>query len=127
MYTHTLTRKITTPGRSVNAENTFSGDGQSSRTISVPDSTSDKLVNLAMDVSQIQCIYMKSDQDLTVETNDGAAPDDTINLLADKPYVWHAGSYFANLLTVDVTKLYLTNNSGAEAMFELEVVVDSTP
>ena len=126
-FAHTITEKVLTSGRELTAPNAFSGDGQVSLSVEIPDSTNDQLVDLALNVSEIKAIYMKSDQDLTVETNDGSSPDNTINLLAGVPYVWHENSYFTNLLTVDVTALYLSNSSGATATFELEAVYDSTP
>ncbi len=124
-FTHTLSLKVTTAGRNILAEIELSDDGQTSRTIEVAQDSTDLLVNLAIDVSQIQSIYMKSDQDLTVKTNDSGAPDNTLNLLADQPYIWWSGCLFTNLLTVDITALYLTNT--AAATLEIEVVVDSTP
>lgn len=127
VFTHRITRKVATAGLSISSEKAYTGDGQGSRDIAIPDSTTDLQVDISIDVSQIQAIFMLSDKDLTLETNDGATPADVINLKAGVPYVWHAGSYFTNLLATDVTKLFLTNNSGSAARFQLEVVVDSTP
>lgn len=126
-FSHTILKNWSGNGRTLGSSNTFTGDGQESRAVAVPPTTSDQLVNFAMDVDQIKSIYMKSNVDLTVETNSDSAPDDTIELLAGIPYIWHTGSYFTNLLTTDVTALYLTNDGAVAAAFELEVVHDSTP
>lgn len=126
-FTHTLEEKISTSGNTVQTSNAFSGDGQVSLEVSVPDSETDMLVDLALNVSEIKSVFITSDQDLTLETNDGSTPDDTLSLVADVPYVWHENSYFSNLLTTDITALYLTNASGATANFKLEAVYDATP
>jgi len=126
-FQHTITEKVTRDGQSVTSENTFTGSGQISINETIQDGQTDKLINFALDVSQIQSIYIVSDQDLTLETNDGTTPDDTINLVANKPYIWYQGSYFTNLLTTDITALYATNSSGADATLQIEVVYDATP
>ncbi len=127
-FTQTLIEEVKTEGRSIRKELEFTGDGQlPSRSVDVPDSAVDQLVNMAIDVSQLQLIIINSDQDLTLETNDGTTPTDTINLLANKPYIWDVKSYFTNLLTADVTAFYFTNSSGADAVVDVAGVEDATP
>jgi hypothetical protein len=126
--THNLGLNWSGGGLSLSASNSYSGTGEANIVAeSVPDSTTDQQVNIALDVSAIQAIYIKSSTALMVETNSATVPDDTITLVADVPYIWHTGSYFTNLLTTDVTALFLTNASGAAATFELRCVYDSTP
>ncbi len=126
--THILTQSIYTGGRTVVQQNSYSGGSQVNvADEAIADQESDKLVAFAVDVSQIKCLFMLSDEDLTVETNDGAAPDDTIALKADEPYIWHSDSLDTCLLTQDVEKLYVTNASGAVATLNIECVYDSTP
>lgn len=126
-FTHTITQKVTSGGNTVTADNSYSGGAQVSLDESIPDSSTDLLVVVALDVSKIQSIYILSDQDMTLETNDGTTPADTINLLAGKPYIWHIGSYFTNLLATDVTAFYMTNASGSSAQLKMEAVLDPTP
>lgn len=114
-------------GSSVSSSQAFTGDGLDSRSVSVPDSSTDMLVNLAIDVSQIQAMIFKSDQAVTIETNDGTTPDDTISLTAGNPLVWINTSYYSNPLGTNVTAIYVTNSSGAAATLEIEVLVDATP
>lgn len=126
--THNLGVNWSGGGLSLSASNAYSGTGEANILAeSVPDSTTDQQVNVAIDVSAIQSVYILSDQALTVETNNGTTPDDTITLVANTPYIWHTGSYFTNLLTTDVTALFLTNASGSTATFDLRCVYDSTP
>ena len=113
----------------VTSQKTYSAESNVTLEVAVPDSTTDKEVVVAIDVSQLVSIVMVSDQDLTIETNDGDTPDDTIALAANVPYVWNADQYgYADTkLTVDVTALYLTNASGAAATFRAEILQDPTP
>ena len=127
VFSQTITEIVAASGVGISSSNTFSGDGRSGRSVTVPASTTDHFVDLAINVSEIQSIYMVSDQALTVETNSASVPDDTIVLIAGRPYIWSVNSYFANLFTTDVTALYLTNAVGTDAVFQLEVVVDATP
>lgn len=126
--THDLGLNWAGGNTSLSSSQTFTGTGEANIVAeTVADSVTDKQVNIAIDVSEIQSIYILSSQDLTLETNNGGAPVDTIALLAGVAYIWHTGSYFTNLLTTDVTALFLTNASGATATFDLRCVYDSTP
>jgi hypothetical protein len=126
-FSHTISVNWSSGNRSITADNSYSGDAQASVDVSIPDSSTDMLVNFALDVSQIKAIYIKSDQDITLETNNGTTPDDTINLTAGVPYIWTTDSYDTCKLTTDVTALYATNSSGSEANLQIEVVKDDTP
>lgn len=125
-FTHTIGRNWASGSRSIEAANGYSGDAQESLDVNVADSETDFEVAFQLDVSQIQAIYIKSDQDLILETNSGGSPVDTLALLAGKPYVWTADDLWVNLLTTDITALFLTNASGSTARFQLEVVSDPT-
>ena len=125
--THTLLQQVTGAGRTVQKSNDYSGDGEVNRSVDVPDSSTDKLMNIAIDVSQIKLIYIVSDQAMLIETNADDGSVDVITLVANQPYIWKTGDYFTNLLTTDVTCFYLTNSSGSAAVLDVLVVTDSTP
>ena len=96
--------------------------------VSIPDSSTDKAVAIGgIDVSQVVSVYIHSTQDITLETNDGTTPDDTISLTADVPLIWCTDCPYSNPLTTDVTALYATNASGADAVLNIQVVQDGTP
>lgn len=84
-------------------------------------------INFDLDVSACKSFYLVSDQDVTFETNSGAAPDNTISLKANEPYVWHDTSYDSFLLTVDVTSIFITNASGSTATIYCVALFDVTP
>lgn len=126
-FTHSIGQSWAGSGRGISGTISNAAEGQQSIGVTVPDSTTDMQVDIAIDVSETKSIYMKSDQALTVETNNGGAPVDTIVLIANQPYVWYTNSYFTNQLETDVTALFLTNASGSAATFELELLEDPTP
>lgn len=79
----------------------------------VPASTTDQLYTLAIDVSEIQTLFLYTDGALTLETNSSSAPDQTLTFAANKPLVWVYGMPSTNPLTTDVTKFYLTNGTAS--------------
>lgn len=87
--------------------------------VSVPASTTDQLYAIAIDVSNLESIFLYTDGALTIETNSGSAADDTIVFsAANMPLVWVNG--FPTVdgtsqipLDVDVTAFYLTNATGS--------------
>jgi len=128
MATHTLRWEVTNNGTVRTTTKSYTGtlsvtvDGET-----VADSQTDQLLVMSLDVSAVKSFWMVSDQALTVETNDGTTPADTIVLVANVPYVWCTDSYDTFLLGTDVTALYLTNASGSTATLKIEAVVDPSP
>lgn len=88
-------------------------------------SASDFLVNIAIDVSAAKLIYIVGTGAMTLETNSSSAADNTITLVADQPYVWTNVCLMTNLLTVDVTAIYVTSTPGGT--LSITVVQDATP
>lgn len=125
-FTHTLARTWLGSGRSIESPTTQQGDAQESLNLTIPADSTDLLVALQLDVSQLQLFYMVSDKDVTFKTNSDSVPDETINLVAGRPYVWAFGDYAANLLETDITAIYLTRGSGDDAQFQLEALSDPT-
>lgn len=128
MATHTVTLGIDGSGvrRSKNISNTQAGvaliDGET-----VATGETDYEINFDLDVSACKSFWLESDQDVTFETNSGAAADDTIPLKANKPYVWHTDDYNSFLLGTDVTSVFITNASGSTATIYCVALFDVTP
>lgn len=93
----------------------------------VADSETDYEIDLDIDVSEIVACFLLSTEDVTFETNSGAAADDSISLLADQPYIWHDTDYDSCLLTTDITSVFITNSSGSEATVKMWFLYDPTP
>lgn len=93
---------------------------------SIADSTTDGLVACTVDVSQLKaCMIVADGGDMTLETNNGAAPTDTISLLNGVPFVW-SSDYLAAHFSGDITALYMTNASGSASVLTAWFVVDPT-
>ena len=85
-------------------------------------------INFDLDISACVSFYLVSDQDVTFETNSGSSADDTIALLADKPYVWYTNAYDVCLITTDITAgVFITNASGETATIYCVALYDVTP
>ncbi len=126
-FTHSITRRVVTSGQSLETTTTLTADGQQSVSVDVLDAETDKLVEFDVLIADLKSIFIRCTQDMTVKTNSAGTPDDTLTLLKGQAYVWHVGSYFTNLITVDVSKLYVTNASGSDGKLEIEAVYDATP
>jgi hypothetical protein len=111
----------------VNRRVTASADSETNNDIAVGATTTDKLVNIAIDVSELKSLYLSSDQDVLVQTNDGTSPDDVVTLKAGVPVIWYPDCGYASPLTEDVTKIYLTNAGATAATVNIRVLQDSTP
>src|SRR5215471_13687905 len=78
----------------------------------VPAGSLNKEYDIKVTVAQIQCMVMMSSQNVTVKTNSTTTPGDTINLIANKQLVWTRDHVEAKFLSVDVTKMYVTDSGG---------------
>ena len=104
---------------------TASGEANLSETIPA-DSTDLELV-IAIDFSALKMLLIVSNKALTLETNSGSVPDDTITLVADEPLVWWTGSPHSNPLTADVTSIFVTEGASDEAILDIRTLQDATP
>lgn len=126
-YTHSLTEIVDPGGTPISATNSFSGSSHVQVSETVTTGQTDVQINVALDVSAIKSIIIKSDKAVTLETNSGSAAANTINLLANVPYIWNTNSYNTCLLTTDVTAIFITNASGSTATITLDAILDATP
>lgn len=125
--THTLHQNWVNGSRAIASSKNYTGNASNTLDETIADSSTDFEIAFTLDVSAIKSIYILSDQAITLETNNGGAPADTLTLVAGHPYIWNTDSEFTNLLATDITALFITNASGATATLKLEVVFDPTP
>lgn len=127
--THTLTQRVQVGSQVIQPTTNPSYTGGSSVNLNetIPADSTDLDVVVALDVSAIKSLYLLSDKDLVIETNDGTTPDDTINLKAGIPYIWNTDSYDTCLLTTDVTKFCVTEENSEAAVLKMECLLDPTP
>lgn len=124
---YTVEYGISALSGSISNSLSFSGSSATEVSESIPTASTDADIVIAIDVSAVKAFFIVSSAAITVETNDGSSPDDTLTLVAGQPYIWHTGSYDSFLLTADVTVLYITNASGSTADIEIRVLQDATP
>ncbi len=126
-FTHTIIETYSAGGVAVSQQTEQSADGEDNRDIEVALDASDLLVNIPIDITELKGFLLLADQDLTLEINHATTPDQTINLTANVPIIWHANSVHANPLDQDVTTIYITNGSGVATTLKIRVLQDSTP
>ena len=122
---HAFTQQWEQGNNSVSKRIAITADAESNVSVSVPDSSTDLQVVLALDVSALKSIIIATDNDITVETNSGSSADDTFTILANNPLVWNSDCPLPNPFAsaVDVTDLYITNASGSAAAVEIRIDV----
>lgn len=110
MITYTVSRGATSSvGATLKGSHTEAGTSEINLDSQYAASSANVHLNRVFDVADIQSLIIVSDQNLTIETNSGGSPDDTINLVAGIPLEWSkSGNYFPCPFTVDVTGLYIT-------------------
>lgn len=116
--------------RIADLSSSYTTDGLDARDLTIPDSTIDQLVDLVFTRADCSLILFSSDQVVTLEFNDNAGAGGTIVLAAGFPWIWHTDKSdltLSDVITSDVTALYITNASGSEAAVIARVALDSTP
>lgn len=88
----------------------------------VADGSTDLAILCSIDVSAAKVVSIMADQDLTIETNDGTTPQETISLTANLPIVWQTGD--AALFAGDVDSIYVTNASGSSTVLQMIIGSD---
>lgn len=86
---------------------------------SIPESSTDLEMLLAIDISEMKCFVMISDVAMTVETNSGGSPQETFTLAADTPVIWNDGD--AAIFAGDITGFYAT--TGVVGVGTLQIAV----
>jgi hypothetical protein len=112
-------------GQSISATLSGTGNTEVNFDQSIAAGATNQNFIIALDVSQIKVIVIKSDQALTIKTNSSGSPTNTINLLAGVPYSWvYNANYNTLLLTGDVTSIYVTNAGASAARLQIVAVLD---
>jgi len=77
-------------------------------------SLTDQLLAVAFTAANIQSIFLLSDKGLTIETNSGSSPVNTIVLKPGSPLAWSKSEgYWPNPFTANVTAFYITTTVAA--------------
>lgn len=95
--------------------------------VSVAGASTDLQHFIAIDVSAVKLFVALCDRDITLETNSGGSPANTLSLTAAVPYVWRTGKADSFKLTTDVTSIFATLAAGDPARLQIQALVDPTP
>lgn len=93
----------------------------------VNDGSTDLEIAFTLDYSECKFFLIEADVAMTIETNDGTTPDDTLTLVADEPYVWAEGMLHTFLIGTDITSIFATNSSGTNGTLTIFALEDPTP
>lgn len=121
---HKVTRTTSIQGRSITQTIDVTGEVSHSLSFAVADATVDELVEIAFDAAKLKSIIIKTDQAVTLETNDGTTPQETISLSAAMALQWVSGEPGTIPFSGDITAFYFTNSSGETANIEIEALYD---
>lgn len=94
----------------------------------IPANQTDLEAAFALVAAKLKGIYIAADVAMTIKTNDGSSPDDTITLVANQPYIWGLGSSRIGAddspFSADVTSIFVTNTTAGT--LEIRALVDPT-
>ncbi len=127
MPSSTITQTISGIGGNITQSRQLSAEGSIDIDQAIADAEVDKSIAFVLDISEVAMIAIKSTQAITIETNDGTTPADTLSLAANVPLVFSGAAGETNPFTTDITELFVTNASGAEAQLQIKVLFDPTP
>jgi hypothetical protein len=125
--THTIGTTWENGTAGVSTRKQITSDSEINVDVVIASATTNGQIVCAIDISELKSIVLNSTKDVTVKTNDGSSPDDTFTLKANNPLVWNSESPTANPFSADITDLYVTNASGADATVQVRALLDVTP
>lgn len=125
MATYTFGSTAQTASGNMTTNKTLTGEANVEIDIAVATATTDKEVAFTLDVSKCVAFEIVSDYAVTLEFCSSVTGTPTIILVANLPYRWCTGSVDAFLLTVDITKFYVTNTSGSTANIKVRALYDA--
>lgn len=125
-FTHRVGSVYTSDAGTVSSVTTaYTGNDEVNEGDSITASTSNKHFVAYVDVSQIQCMLLKSDKDIEVYTNAAStgSPTDHISLKAGIPVIWTKDNLDDCPFTADITLgVYVTNTGASAAHFQMRVL-----
>lgn len=117
-----VSRQLSAGGDALSGTVVITGGTKQEKSQSFAANTTDVLIPFAFTRAALKEIWISTDKNVTLETNSGSAPDDTIALAAGDPYHWRATNGVKQPFAADVTGLYFTNGAGAVANIEVRVL-----
>ena len=84
-------------------------------------------VDIQLIKANLQFLFLFCDQTITLKTNSSGAPQDTLNITANVPYVWTVNlvPIFACPFSNNVTKIFVNSTVNVAANFILRSVANN--
>ncbi len=120
--TQTLTLSVVAGGNLLPGSFVATGGVEDNRSVSVPASTTNQVVALAITVANLQSIYISSNVTLTLKTNSSGSPQETIVITAGNPFVWYKNCGIPIPFAGNITTTYWTNATLVNANLEMRVL-----
>lgn len=127
--TLTLSRSVVIGGQTIGgAAETVLADTQTVYKETVPTGSTDYELDVPITVANIQVSALHSTQNVTLKTNSSSSPVQTIPLIKNAALVWSVNEpAAAKTLTTDVTKFFITNASGFDAVVTIGFGLKQAP
>lgn len=126
-FSHTHTRSFSSGSSTVSSSKTYSADGEANLDATIPASSTNLQINVAVDVSELESLFILCDVAATIYVNDAStgSPTKTIPLAAGEAYQWPNGGETSPLGASDVTEIFVTCSAGGTLQWRS--LVDPTP
>jgi len=112
---HNLTLAFTRNGETLSSPVTLMVTGEAGADVAVTAGATAFAVAIAFTVANVQDIYISSDQNITIHTNNSTTPIDTVPVTAGNPILWYSGSGQNCPFAHDVTHMYIANAASVAA------------
>lgn len=124
-FSHEVIDSVNAGDGEIRKSNSYTGTKRISASETVPPASTDFEIVLPIVVADVVSFMIVTSADMTIETNNGTTPDDTLSLLAGVAYKWNSDSYDTFKLTTDVTSIFVTSTPGGT--IQVESLEDATP
>jgi hypothetical protein len=125
-FPHTHSINWAGAGAAISKNVNLTGDAETNRDSLVQAGQADVFTDIDFLLADLESIYIVSDRDVILETNDGSVPIDFIQLQANKPLDRRRGGYHSNPFSADVTGFFFTNNGAVSANVKIRILSNVT-
>lgn len=131
-YTRTFRTEVVKDGTSLLISKAYTADAIYSLDLSIANNSTDAVVDFAVTFSRMKWLVITSDKAILLESADGGSANGNAHTFAaNSPMVWlhdsPTGNPFDDGTLTKITKLLVTNSSGAAASIQIECGYDPTP
>lgn len=105
----------------------LSFEGWEEREVTISAGATNIEVALAFTSAALKYLYIKSNETVTMETNDSGTPQETKTITADIPLEWQVNGGISYPFAGSVTKLFFNNAGADDATVIIKMGRDATP